>query len=488
MKDKDVKLGGGEILSNSYSRVDLVAAETFAAEIEQILDTYYEEEMDNDSPYSSNGTKSTSSADLPTLSSHRDLPHHSSSNDPGSSSPLRSRKSIRSSKSISSADLLTLSSSGLSQDDHEVTQIHETMLRAEVQPQTRVFSPDDFEVIQLLGKGDVGTVYLAKQKDTGELFAMKILDKMTMFKRDKIKRVLTERDILASVHHPFIVSLHHCFQTEDKIYFIMDFCAGGDMYNMLKTRPGKRFDEDTARFYAAEVLLALEYLHLCGYIYRDLKPENVLFNKTGHIELTDFDLSIYGGHQVIPTLIQQENGDIIMDTEPDVVSNEFVGTEEYLAPEVILGDNYSSEVDWWEYGILLYEMVYGMSPFRGITKNDTFHHILHYGVQFPEEPEVSKKCKSLIKQLLHPDPAKRLGYNYGAADIKTHEFFKHINWSLIRNEVPPIVPDSHACLDCSYFPPVKSQGSDNSEIKRLSSASSKLLNSSFDDFKVFDRS
>jgi len=270
--------------------------------------------------------------------------------------------------------------------------------------------PSSFEKIKLLGKGDVGKVYLVREKKSTRLFAMKgttflqrlqpswclclvnfdpiisaipllfspfqtlispVLSKTEMIKRNKIKRALAEQEILATSNHPFIVTLYHSFQSEDHLYLCMEYCMGGEFFRALQTRPGKCIPEEDARFYAAEVIAALEYLHLMGFIYRDLKPENILLHQSGHIMLSDFDLSKQsdpGGKPAMVAMVTQggrSRGDSIgagfaLDTKSciaDFRTNSFVGTEEYIAPEVIKGCGHTSAVDWWTLGILIYEML-----------------------------------------------------------------------------------------------------------------------------------
>jgi protein-serine/threonine kinase len=193
-------------------------------------------------------------------------------------------------------------------------------------------SASSFEKIKLLGKGDVGKVYLVREKKTGSLFAMKVLSKKEMIKRNKIKRALAEQEILTMSNHPFIVTLFHSFQSSDYLFFVLDYCMGGEFFRALQTRPGKCLQEDHAKFYAAEVIAALEYLHLNGYIYRDLKPENILLHQSGHIMLSDFDLSKPSGEPGGAAAAVQTgaNGVILVDTRSciaDFRTNSFVGTE-----------------------------------------------------------------------------------------------------------------------------------------------------------------
>ncbi|KAM0755703.1 Pkinase-domain-containing protein [Meredithblackwellia eburnea MCA 4105] len=314
--------------------------------------------------------------------------------------------------------------------------------------------PSSFHKIKLLGKGDVGKVYLVREKKTEKLFAMKVLSKKEMIKRNKIKRALAEQEILAGSNHPFIVTLYHSFQSDDYLYLCMEYCMGGEFFRALQTRPGKCLPEEDAKFYAAEVVAALEYLHLMGFIYRDLKPENILLHQTGHIMLSDFDLSKQaeqaGG---APAGIKHmtPNGVPLVDTKiciADFRTNSFVGTEEYIAPEVIKGCGHSSAVDWWTCGVLIYEMLYGTTPFKGTNRHATFSNVLRNDVSFPDHPATTTMCKSVIKRLLSKDEHQRLGSQSGASEIMDpipqnaeHLFSSPIS-GLLRNSKPPIIPNA----------------------------------------------
>lgn len=312
-------------------------------------------------------------------------------------------------------------------------------------------TPNSFEKIKLLGQGDAGKVYLVREKRSSKLFAMKVLNKAEMIKRNKIKRVLAEQEILASSNHPFIVTLYHSFQSEDHLFLCMEYCMGGEFFRALQTRERRSISEADARFYAAEVTAALEYLHLMGYIYRDLKPENILLHQSGHIMLSDFDLSKQSGELRAPTIVNSarsysNNNMPAIDTKAciaDFRTNSFVGTEEYIAPEVIRGNGHTIAVDWWTLGILIYEMLFGITPFKSKSRNATFANILRQDVMFPDGngfQTISSQCKSIIKKLLIKDENKRLGSRAGASDIKAHPFFKNTQWALLRNQTPPMVP------------------------------------------------
>lgn len=298
--------------------------------------------------------------------------------------------------------------------------------------------PSSFVKIRKLGEGDVGKVYLVKEKRTDNLFAMKVISKKEMIKRKKTKRILAEQEILATSNHPFIVTLYHTFQTEEHLFFCMEYCLGGEFFRALQTRESKCISEDDAKFYLCEAIAALEYLHLLGFIYRDLKPENILLHQSGHIMLSDFDLSIQMPNSKNPS-IQGNNIDTNLSSD-DFRTNSFVGTEEYISPDVIRGNGHSVSVDWWTLGILLYEMLYGCTPFKGNDINETFSNILKKDVSFLSNPSVSRVCKDLIKKLLIKDEHKRLGSKKGAADLKSHPWFKKVAWSFLRNQQPPLIP------------------------------------------------
>lgn len=298
-----------------------------------------------------------------------------------------------------------------------------------------------FRPIKPLGFGDCGSVHLVELRGTGKFFAMKAMDKSTMMKRNKVHRSCAERKILGIIDHPFLPTLYASFETRTHVCLITDFCPGGDLFMLLKRQPKKVFREDAARFYAAEIITALEYLHYRGVIYRDLKPENVLLQKDGHVMLSDFDLSFLTlcTPQVAmhPRISRRHKNQKVVQlpvfmAEPLATCNSFVGTEEYIAPEVVSGAGHSSSVDWWSFGILLYEMLYGCTPFRGKTRQRTFANIVHKELTFPRRVPTSLAARQLINGLLQRDPGRRLGSQCGVNEIKKHPFFSGINWTLIR--------------------------------------------------------
>ncbi|WCJ28611.1 phototropin 2 [Euphorbia peplus] len=302
-----------------------------------------------------------------------------------------------------------------------------------------------FVPIKPLGCGDTGSVHLVELKDTGLLYAMKAMEKSMMMNRNKVHRACIEREIISLLDHPFLPTLYASFQTSTHVCLITDFFPGGELFALLDIQPMKFFKEDSARFYAAEVVIGLEYLHCLGIIYRDLKPENILLQESGHVVLADFDLSFMANSrpQVIKHAVPKNRRKSksfhppTFVAEPKSLSNSFVGTEEYIAPEIITGVGHGSAIDWWALGILLYEMLYGRTPFRGKNRQKTFANILHKDLTFPSSIQVSLAARQLINALLRRDPATRLGSRTGANEIKNHPFFRGIKWPLIRSMIPP---------------------------------------------------
>ncbi|URD95704.1 hypothetical protein MUK42_30399 [Musa troglodytarum] len=259
----------------------------------------------------------------------------------------------------------------------------------------------------------------------------------------KTWHVSAEAGALAEMDHPFLPTLYARLDASHYACFLIDYCPGGDLQSLLSRRRGNRLPPAAARFYAAEVLLALEYLHALGFVYRDLKPENILLRADGHVMLSDFDLS-FRSH-VSPALLRQGEELEFVAEPSSAFSRACVGTHEYLAPEVVSGRGHGSAVDWWAFGVFLFELLYGRTPFKGATKEATLRNILTREVRFPEsnnggdEAEMAK-AKDLITRLLVRDPAARMGSAAGAAEIKRHPFFEGLWWPLIRCVQPPVVP------------------------------------------------
>ncbi|TPX33472.1 hypothetical protein SmJEL517_g03615 [Synchytrium microbalum] len=288
---------------------------------------------------------------------------------------------------------------------------------------------EEFELLKVIGKGSFGKVMQVRKKDTSRIYAMKILKKSHIVERSEVSHTLAERTVLAQINHPFIVPLKFSFQSPEKLYLVLAFVNGGELFHHLQ-REG-RFSEDRARFYTAELLCALECLHGYNIIYRDLKPENILLDYTGHIALCDFGLCK-------------------LDMKQGAKTNTFCGTPEYLAPELLLGQGYTKAVDWWTLGILLYEMLTGLPPFYDENTNEMYRKILIDELRFPDD--IGSQAKDLLKGLLNRDPNERLG-NEGPEAIKNHPFFADINWSklMARKYQPPFKPNVASATDTSNF-------------------------------------
>jgi len=280
-------------------------------------------------------------------------------------------------------------------------------------------SVEDFDLLNLVGKGSFGKVMQVRKKSNGKIYAMKVLDKKHILEHNEVEHTLAEKNILQRIVHPFLVNLNWSFQTSDKLYFILDFVNGGELFYHLQRE--KKFPEDRVRFYAAEILLALEHLHENGIIYRDLKPENLLLTEEGHICLTDFGLCKEG--------INSEDDRTIT----------FCGTPEYLAPEVLKGKGYGKAVDWWSYGSLVYEMLCGLPPFYSQDVQEMYRKIMTEKLKFP--PTIGAEARDLLEKLLQRDLDLRLKE---PEKIKVHPFFKNLDWDALYNKrikplfIPPV--------------------------------------------------
>ncbi|KCV73160.1 AGC/SGK protein kinase [Fonticula alba] len=293
---------------------------------------------------------------------------------------------------------------------------------------------NDFELLRVIGRGSFGKVVLVRHKTTTRIYALKVISKKAIRQRDEAKHIMAERNVLVqNVKHPFLVGLRYSFQTPEKLYLALDYVNGGELFFHLQRE--RCFEESRARFYAAEIVSALEYLHSVDIIYRDLKPENILLDAEGHIALTDFGLAKEG-------------------VESGRTTSTFCGTPEYLAPEVLRKQDYGKAVDWWCLGVVLFEMIVGLPPFYSRDCNEMYDRILHDKLRFPQK--VSSSARSLISLLLIRDPTQRLGgCENGALAVQGHEFFKDIDWALLFNRgyQPPFNPQVDGPLDLRNFDP-----------------------------------
>uniref|UniRef100_A0A8C2KF96 Ribosomal protein S6 kinase n=1 Tax=Cyprinus carpio TaxID=7962 RepID=A0A8C2KF96_CYPCA len=295
--------------------------------------------------------------------------------------------------------------------------------------------PSQFELLKVLGQGSFGKVFLVRKlmgPDAGQLYAMKVLKKASLKVRDRV-RTKMERDILVEVNHPFIVKLHYAFQTEGKLYLILDFLRGGDVFTRLSKEV--MFTEEDVKFYLAELALALDHLHNLGIVYRDLKPEK--YDRCAAVPFPDFGLS-------------KESVD------QDKKAYSFCGTVEYMAPEVVNRRGHTQSADWWSLGVLMFEMLTGTLPFQGKDRNETMSMILKAKLGMPQF--LSLEAQSLLRMLFKRNPSNRLGAGPdGVEEIKRHTFFSTIDWNkLYRRELQPPFkpaagkPDDTFCFDPEF--------------------------------------
>uniref|UniRef100_A0A8C8ICC3 non-specific serine/threonine protein kinase n=1 Tax=Oncorhynchus tshawytscha TaxID=74940 RepID=A0A8C8ICC3_ONCTS len=294
----------------------------------------------------------------------------------------------------------------------------------------------DFDYLKLLGKGTFGKVILVKEKATGMHYAMKILRKEVIIAKDEVAHTVTESRVLQNTRHPFLTTLKYAFQTHDRLCFVMEYANGGELFFHLSR--DRVFTEDRARFYGAEIVSALEYLHSRDVVYRDLKLENLMLDNDGHVKITDFGLCKEG----------------ITD---GATMKTFCGTPEYLAPEVLEDNDYGRAVDWWGLGVVMYEMMCGRLPFYNQDHERLFELILMEEIRFPRN--LAPEGKALLAGLLKKDPKQRyvvVGLGGGpddAKDVMSHKFFTSINWQDVvdRKLTPPFKPQVTSETDTRYF-------------------------------------
>ncbi|CAB3365966.1 Hypothetical predicted protein [Cloeon dipterum] len=298
----------------------------------------------------------------------------------------------------------------------------------------RHVKPSHFEFLKVIGKGSFGKVLLARHKEEEKFYAIKVLQKTLIVKRNETKHIMSERNVLLqNIKHPFLVGLHYSFQTTDKLYFVLDYINGGELFFHLQKE--RSFSESRARFYSAEISSALGYLHSRQIIYRDLKPENLLLDQQGHVILTDFGLCKEG----------------LRDSD---TTDTFCGTPEYLAPEVIRKQAYDRSVDWWCLGAVLYEMLYGLPPFYNKNTSTMYQNILYKPLKL--RPTVSENARNILDKLLQKESQNRLGSGKNdVLDIQKHPFYKNINWDdLINKKIPPpFNPNVNGSMDLKNIDP-----------------------------------
>jgi len=291
--------------------------------------------------------------------------------------------------------------------------------------------PNDFDFLKVIGRGAFGKVMQVKYKQNGNIYAMKILRKKQILAKNQIEHTKAERKILQALQHPFLMTLRFAFQTDSKLYFVLDYFRGGELFFHLKKQ--RRFTEPQAKIFVAEVALALGHLHSLDVVYRDLKPENILLHQSGHICLTDFGLS--------------------KDLGPaSSEAHTFCGTPKYLAPEIVEKTGHGKPVDWWSLGILCYELCIGIPPFYHQNLHTMYQKIRTESPRFPAS--MSRKCQDLIVQFLVRDPKTRLGSGEDDVEaVKKHDWFSGLNWEdlLAKKIEPPYIPKVRSEMDTSNF-------------------------------------
>ncbi|KAI0028462.1 AGC/NDR protein kinase [Vararia minispora EC-137] len=339
---------------------------------------------------------------------------------------------------------------------------------------------DDFRTVKVIGKGAFGEVRLVQKTDTGKIYAMKTLKKEEMLKKDQLAHVRAERDVLAESNSPWVVQLFYSFQDPTYLYLIMEFLPGGDLMTMLIKYD--TFSEDVTRFYMAECVLAIEAVHNLGFIHRDIKPDNILIDKDGHIKLSDFGLST-GFHKkhdssYYQKLLDQANGatspvsatqaarnsvmvnaiNLTMTSKDQIatwkanrrkLAYSTVGTPDYIAPEIFMQQGYGNECDWWSLGAIMFECLVGYPPFCSETTHETYQKIMHWQhhLIIPDDVHLSRESVDMIRRLI-TSPDRRLNVE----QIKSHPFFYGVDWDSIRHIDAPFVPRLRSITDTSYFP------------------------------------
>lgn len=293
------------------------------------------------------------------------------------------------------------------------------------------YSLTDFQILRTLGTGSFGRVHLVRSVHNNRYYAIKVLKKVQVVKMKQVEHTNDERRMLKLVEHPFLIRMWGTFQDSRNLFMVMDYIEGGELFSLL--RKSQRFPNPVAKFYAAEVTLALEYLHSHNIIYRDLKPENILLDKNGHIKITDFGFA---------------------KEVPDVTWT-LCGTPDYIAPEVVTTKPYNKSVDWWSLGILIYEMLTGYTPFYDQTPMKTYENILLGHVRYPSY--LHPDAVDLLQKLITKDLTRRLGnLQGGSSDVKSHPWFSEVIWEKLLSKD----------IETPYEPPIQSGVGDTSLFDR----------------------
>ena len=306
----------------------------------------------------------------------------------------------------------------------------------------------DYESIKIIGRGGFGEVHVCRVKKTGEIVAVKKIKKEVVIKNNQIINIRNEQLFMSKVKSPWIVELKASFQEDDFLYLVMEFCPGGDFMNLLQKKD--ILTEEEAKFYIAELILAVESIHKLDCIHRDIKPDNILIDKNGHIKLSDFGLA------KVSDQLYEQNSMKVPNYNPNKKTHQklysCVGTAFYVAPEVLIKKGYNQEIDWWSVGAIFYEMLVGYAPFCSEKMEEVYFKTINHEkyLQVPDDVELSEEALDFMNKMLS-EPNKRLGKN-GSEEIKSHPFFKGVDWDNIRNTMkPPFIPDLKNDFDTKYF-------------------------------------
>ncbi|KAI1161736.1 serine/threonine protein kinase [Nemania serpens] len=356
--------------------------------------------------------------------------------------------------------------------------------------------PENYQTVKIIGKGAFGEVKLVQKKSDGVVYAMKSLVKTEMFKKDQLAHVRAERDILAESDSPWVVKLFTTFQDANFLYMLMEFLPGGDLMTMLIKY--EIFSEDITRFYIAEIVLAIEAVHKLGFIHRDIKPDNILLDRGGHVKLTDFGLST-GFHKLhdnnyYQQLLQgrssrpRDRNSVAIDQINLTVSNRAqindwrrsrrlmaystVGTPDYIAPEIFTGHGYTFDCDWWSLGTIMFECLVGWPPFCAEDSHDTYRKIVNWRqtLYFPDDITLGAEAEHLIRSLICNTEA-RLGRS-GAHEIKSHAFFRGVEFDSLRRIRAPFEPRLTSAIDTTYFPTDEIDQTDNATLLKAQALAS----------------
>lgn len=361
-----------------------------------------------------------------------------------------------------------LQQQGLSEDEkRQILQALEKRESDYTRLQRQRMTAEDFELLTIIGRGAFGEVRIVREKTSGKVQAMKKLRKAEMLKRGQVEHVKAERNVLAEVHNPYVVKLYYSFQDEEYLYLVMEYLPGGDMMTLLMRKD--ILSEEETRFYIAETVLGIESIHKHNYIHRDIKPDNLLLDRTGHVKLSDFGLCKPVDVATLPTLQEGEEFNDAMGPLPTSSGRSMsaklahwqqnrrqlafstVGTPDYIAPEVLLKKGYGMECDWWSLGAIMFEMLVGYPPYYSDDPLTTCRKIVNWRMflKFPDEVKISPQAKDLIQRLMC-DVEDRLGTN-GVQDIKAHPFFAGIDWETLHTAPSPFVPRVEHELDTQNF-------------------------------------